>query len=162
LFIQQTSLSPQRDLLYKLHRATFMLDRQGEQILQEQGTLTFSQFLILIAIKHNPNATQCIAARYLGVTQPAVSRQVDNLVARGLINRVENSESRRENNLSLTAEGERELCDAQTILEKKFEILTQETPSEDISATLRTLDRLIQKLRNDTPNSCPPTTQGAT
>lgn len=91
---------------YLLHHLAFVLDRQSDQVLQEQLGIGFSQFKILMVLKWNPSVQQKLVADNLGQTEASVSRQIKLLKSKGLLARKPSSKNKREHITALTAKGE--------------------------------------------------------
>src|SRR5690349_2776005 len=68
--------------------------------------LSVPQFRALAFIRRHPGASLSDVAEHLGLTLPAASTLVDNLVARDLISRAPNPENRRRVTLTLTPPGQ--------------------------------------------------------
>lgn len=92
---------------YLLHHLSFVLNRQSDQVLQEQLGIGFSQFKILMVLKWNPSVQQKQIADNLGQTEASVSRQISLLKERGLLARQRNDKNKREHLTVLTSKGER-------------------------------------------------------
>src|SRR5438105_4272756 len=105
-----------KQITYTIHKLAFLLDKIADQILEKQLTLSFSQFRILIAISKNGGVSQKQIAAFWEVTEAAVSRHVHKLIGKNLITIKQNAQNRRENILTLTKQGEKQL-------KKAFEII---------------------------------------
>lgn len=119
--------------MYQFHKLHSSLSRHGDNLLQEKFDFGLSQFMILKAAGYSPNTSQCKVARFLNVTEAAVSRQIDSLVGRGLLTKIPNAENRREHVLELTEEGRERLAEAKVALEAVykdlFSVLTHDEQS---------------------------------
>ena len=105
----------------KIHTIVFLMEKQADRILQQQLELTFSQFLILSAISQNPGLSQSKIAHRRNLTNAAVSKQIDTLLRRSLIDRQRHPQSRREYILLLTRSGEKTVHQARQITDQVFE-----------------------------------------
>ena len=103
---------------YLLHHLSFVLDRQSDQVLQEQLGIGFSQFKILMVLKWNPSVQQKVIADNLGQTEASVSRQIKLLKNKGMLARKISSKNKREHITALTPKGERLTEAALEILNK--------------------------------------------
>lgn len=110
-----------RDIIYSAHKAVFVMDKIANRTLQDNFNLTYSQFLVLVAINRNPDVSQRDIADFLDMTEAAVSRQIDIIVDKKYAQRYENKKNRREYILSLTESGKNNLQKAFKILDDKFE-----------------------------------------
>lgn len=95
-----------RELTYALHKVVFLLDKLVDQALEEELGITFSQFKIIMAIDYN-TVCQKEVATFWDMTEAAVSRQVELLLASKLLLRKENEENRRQYHLTLSEKGKR-------------------------------------------------------
>ncbi len=103
---------------YVLHHLSFVLDRQSDQVLQEQLGIGFSQFKILMVLKWNPSVQQKTIADNLGQTEASVSRQIKLLKNKNLITPKVNPRNKRQHITTLTTKGERLTEAALEILNK--------------------------------------------
>src|SRR3989338_10421342 len=92
---------------YLLHHLSFVLDRQSDQVLQEQLGIGFSQFKIMMVLRWNRGVQQKLIADNLGQTEASVSRQIKLLKNRGLLTRKPFAKNKREHITVLTTKGER-------------------------------------------------------
>ncbi len=142
--IKRSAVTDHSGIGYKLHKLTFALDRRADSLLQDKLDITLSQFILLLGTAHYPQTSQCTVARFLNLTQAAVSRQIDTLVERKLVSRTENSENRREHVLALTTSGDEVLTLAKAEIETLYKRLL------DISnADLKTFTRILDALINE-------------
>lgn len=95
--------------LYKLHHLTLTLDKVFNLVLQQHASIGLSQFLLLLAIAEHPNANQNHIANFLGMSRPAVNRQVDIAVCNGWISAVVDRANRRQHVLRLTLSGRQQM-----------------------------------------------------
>jgi DNA-binding MarR family transcriptional regulator len=100
-------MKPTNNIGYLLHHLSFVLDRQSDQVLQEQLGIGFSQFKILMCSRWNPSVQQRQIALNLGQTEASVSRQIKLLKDRGLLTMQRNPKNKREHITTLTTRGER-------------------------------------------------------
>ena len=113
-----------------------------------QGKITHPQYRILANINRGTNTVSQIALNQ-GVSQPAMSKNVDALVRKGLIDRVPQSTDRRQITLQLSKKGNTLFQKLKTLaaarLAEKFKVFS---PSElaELHDSLTTLDSLLKKL----------------
>ena len=86
-------------------RAAVLLDGPRLHAWDERG-LTLPQLRILFRVRQEPGIGVKDLAGALGVSASNITQQVEKLVTRGLMSRVEREENRRYVSLSLTADGE--------------------------------------------------------
>jgi DNA-binding MarR family transcriptional regulator len=73
------------NLNYLMHHLAAVLNKQSDQILQEQLGIGLSQYKILMVLEWNPYVKQKTIAESLGQTEASVTRQIKLLKAKGLI-----------------------------------------------------------------------------
>ena len=115
--------STSSDLAFLLNYLSVYINRQSEQILQEQLGIGFSQFKILIALQVNPVVGQKELASSLSQTEAAVSRQMKLLREKGLVISRVNPKNRREHRTLITSKGQRLREAASTLLEREYKQL---------------------------------------
>lgn len=107
------------------------------------GSITFEHLRTLFQINEGLNQTQI--AELFGISLPAVSKMVQNLEEKGLINR-QPGEDRRCLRLSLTSKGSKILKTVTTHNEKMLEVGIKELSEkekEDLRKGLHVLDKLM-------------------
>jgi DNA-binding MarR family transcriptional regulator len=82
-----------------------LLQKQSDQVLQEQLGIGMSQFRILKIVQANPRLLQRHIADALGQTEASISRQVKLLYNKQLLSTRINPKNRREHITSLTPKG---------------------------------------------------------
>lgn len=130
-------------IAYKIHKAVFVMDKVADSTLQQKLNLTLSQFFILMAVNQNPNITQIQVADFLEQTQAAVSRQIDVLKNKKLIEITKNEENRRENLLSPTSIGRKKFMEANELLHKTFDDLYKVMSDGEKNQLEKSLDKLL-------------------
>ncbi len=99
-------MKPTNNLGYLLHHLSFVLDRQSDQVLQDQLGIGFSQYKILSVLKWHAGIQQKQIANYLGQTEASISRQIKIMHDSGLLQSRVSPNSKREHITSLTTKGE--------------------------------------------------------
>lgn len=93
-------------------------------------TINVAQFRAMAYLNDNAGTSLSDLAYSVGLTLPAMSSLVDNLVGRNLVKREKSAEDRRRITLSLTRTGKRELNTAyqytQKFIEEKLSSLSEE------------------------------------
>ncbi|EKD85595.1 MAG: hypothetical protein ACD_37C00681G0005 [uncultured bacterium] len=130
-------------IAYKIHKAVFVMDKVADSALRQKLNITLSQFLILMSIKKNPNITQIQVADFLEQTQAAVSRQIDVLKNKKLIEITKNQDNRRENLLSPTSVGQKTFTEANEVLHKTFDDLYKVMSEKEKDHLEKSLDKLL-------------------
>lgn len=105
-------------ITYLLQHVASVLDRQIDQILQEQLGIGQAQFRVLQVLQKNGAQSQRQLADHLGQTEASVSRQTKLLTDRGLIISHVNPNSRREHVSALAVKGAKIADAAQQAIDK--------------------------------------------
>lgn len=95
----------QNSLGYLLHQLVFIIDQQSNEALHQELGIGFSQFKILMAVRHSTGLKQNDIARHLGQTEASVSRQIKLLKAEGLLSVQVDPDNRRARSIVLTDKG---------------------------------------------------------
>lgn len=119
------------------------MDKAADSSLQERLNLTLSQFLILMAVNQNPNITQVQVAGFLEQTQAAVSRQIDVLKNKKLIEITKNENNKRENLLFPTLHGRKVFTKANDVLHETFDDLYKIMNDREKNQLEKSLDKLL-------------------
>lgn len=112
--------------------------------------LTVPQFRILASIFRGRNVA-CDIAKHQGISQAAMSKMIDSLVARGLVEREANEDDRRHFHLVLTNIGDsffkKTRKSAQANLKEQISCLEQKD-REDLERGLIALEKLFLSARS--------------
>lgn len=136
----------EKSLLNKVARVISGLEREVENELKVSFKLTFSQFRVLNGLLALGEASGRELAKALDVTPAVVTRQVDALGSRGLVEVKANPRSKRENILSLTPKGEQAVHDASKVIEEKQKALFANLSLKDETAFERAIEVLSKAL----------------
>ncbi len=122
----------------------YHMDTEADKLLLNQTQISFNEFMIFLALRDNPTYTQEEIGSWAQFNKSTVSKLVDKLVTKKLLERTENAVDRRQKDLAITKLGELELSKAQEITENLsnyvFDSLTKAQHKEFNSQ----LDTLIQ------------------
>lgn len=89
-------------------------------------------YALLVHLQQTGGARLTDLASFVGVGKPTVSRQVKFLEGLGLVERVAQSDDRRESTLRLTPEGESRVGAARGARRQRFRSLVASWPPEDV------------------------------
>jgi DNA-binding MarR family transcriptional regulator len=78
-------MGPVNKLSYLVQHLAAVLNKQTDQLLQEQLGIGVSQYKVLMVLEWNPRVQQRVIANSLGQTEASVSRQIKLLIAKGLL-----------------------------------------------------------------------------
>lgn len=132
------------DLMETIH--PIMQFIRTEMRNQREPSLSVPQFRMLAFLHRHPGVSLSEVAEHLGVTRATASIMTDRLVQRGLIDRSEHPQIRRQIMLKLTETGDDRLQQMrQATRHKLAALLDQLTPEElaEISAGLSALNRVF-------------------
>ena len=107
---------------------------------QHRSGLTVPQFRTLCYLSSTPQSSLSDAADFIGLSLPAMSRMVDGLVDKGLIDRRTCQNDRRHVRLSLTPLGEITVAESRQLAQQQLAaVVGQLTPQEqrEVAATMR-------------------------
>jgi DNA-binding MarR family transcriptional regulator len=108
-------------LSVELNKLVELMRIKAEAILKEKFEIDYSQFLILHFANILDNPNQQIISKYMGYTGAGVSKQIDKLVAAGLIIKTTDKTNRRSNLINLTKTGQKTIDKALPLLESEFD-----------------------------------------
>ncbi len=147
-----TTKLPQNEIQligYKLHKLASLLDRQADSLLTQEFDLTLTQFVLLFGLAHYPQASQTAVAKYLNLTGAAVSRQMDGLSDKGLIERYPNPENRREQVLKVSSKGQSTLSKAKASVGGLYLKSFAGVSKSQMRNFSRVLDKLLTTIADD-------------
>lgn len=136
-------MSDTSELATQIHRLDTVLGKVADTALQNTCGFGLSQYKILWMLKtHREGVLQTTIAKWLNLTEAAVSRQMRVLENDGLIDRQTDPENRRNNNITLTIKGKKLAATAKHLLieeyEPHFAVVTARERTE--------LNRLLEKI----------------
>ena len=108
----------------------------------QRANLSIPQFRSLRFIQCNPDASLSDLANHLGLTLPSVSKLVDGLVKKGLVNRQESSTDRRRLTLLLTHSGESIINSARANAQVNIAKILSNLSTEELSTIHGALELL--------------------
>lgn len=108
------------DIGMTIGKLAFMMWRVAEKALHEDMKISYAQFRIMTAIWHRGEISQKAVAKFHGLSEAAISRQIDHLVKQGLIRMSVKQSNRREHMLVLTKQGRDLANQAKKTLDKHF------------------------------------------
>ena len=134
------------ELIEELMRNAFELawavDHEMESRPHGQKPLTFSRFMVLrLLAKTGPRNVSDVAA-FLGVSDAAASKTIDNLVSRKLLQRVQSLSDRRVRELSLTPFARRLLSKYEIARKRVLAETFRECSPEDLHRASEVLGRV--------------------
>ena len=104
--------------------------------------LTHQQFILLLAIDHNPGTTQTRLVQVTGIDRSTLTDMIGRLGARGYLKRKTAMHDKRANEVSITAKGRKALQAAMPAAVAADQAFIQELPSAKRSAFVDALKAL--------------------
>ena len=147
-------MSETSDLATNIHRLSAALGKVADTALQDCCSFGLSQFKILWMLKnHQEGVLQTTIAKWLNLTEAAVSRQISLLHNDGLIDKQVDPENRRNHIIMLSDNGVKLADNAMTALIKEysphFSVLTVKEQLELNKMLEKIFYTVITKLHNE-------------
>lgn len=123
-------------------QAARLLDGPRLRVWEERG-LTLPQLRILFRIRQLPGIGVKELAQEFAVSTSSITQQVDKLVGRGLVARVDRPEDRRQVSLTLTHEGEQVAGEVSQAARGYLSRLLGQLSAPDLEDLTRLLTRIV-------------------
>ena len=133
--------------IFKMHAFIAIIDRMADEMLNSQFNLSYSQLMILFMVDKRKEIIQKDISNCLGVTEAAISKQIENMVQVGYLLRTPDPTNRRKNQIVLTAEGKDIFDRANLFLVQKAEDIFVVLGPEERQVLDSVLDKLISKIQ---------------
>ena len=114
--------------------------------------LTYNQYKTLLTVAEHGTCSLGDLAGELEVAMSSASQMIDRRVARGLIERNQDANNRRQVNIRLTQEGEKLLADWQKSVLERYEQVLAQLPMDDrtqLATSLENINRILGSLSED-------------
>jgi DNA-binding MarR family transcriptional regulator len=121
------------------------LNRAVRGQVRPKTGLSMPQFILLRALRHGPLPAGQLAQRF-GVSRPTITRTVDTLVKKGLVERRVDATDRRVAMISLTAQGKALHESTEQIAESYLSGLLEQLPAERVGRIQAAVRDLIETL----------------
>src|SRR5258706_2340139 len=131
-------LEPQEYLFYLLFQAARQRDAYCDRELTPIG-LNMAQWRSLAIIRRIEGCTMSLLARYSTIDRTTLTRSVDQLIARGLVERWTPERDRRQVNLALTVQGEAVFERAAAVLKVRNEAVLADVAPQRLVEAMRVL-----------------------
>jgi DNA-binding MarR family transcriptional regulator len=132
--------------MYTLHETYFLVEKRLEKTLGSSGGITFSQFLILLPLHCNAEASQSDVAEFLHLTEATVSRHIMTMAKEGLLTKKEEKGNRRKHVLALTAKGAAAFKKAHQVIEKELKDIFAVVEEKDRTKISEVFDSVLATL----------------
>ena len=135
------------DFGLKLHLLSRLLRREIDVVLEPHGLSEASFLPVRYLARFGEGLRQVELAEAMGIEGPTLVRVLDQLVAAGLVERIDDATDRRAKRVHLTQRGETFHRDFQETLQERRRALFDGASDDDIAAALRVFDVLEARLR---------------
>jgi DNA-binding MarR family transcriptional regulator len=126
----------------------FAMRHIREEMRRHRGSdLTIPQFRTLLFLQRNPGTALIHLADHLGLTPPTVSKMIDGLVVRGLIERPGSTIDRRRVELRLTVRGNTHIDRVRGETIANFAVRLENLPAGEREKIIAALDSLREALQ---------------
>jgi len=125
--------------------------RQLHPTLTKEG-ITIGQFWAIRTVSSLRTASLGTAARYLGLSAPALCASVDQLEKAGLVRRQRSARDRRMVELSLTPRGRQVQTRVWREIARVMTEAGQSLDADDVAAAVRVFREVARRLESDVPN----------
>lgn len=132
-------------VLVAIRRIVHAVDRHSKTVEKAAG-LTLPQFVVLAAVRVQGEVTSARLSAAVSLSPATVTLILDNLEARGLVERYRNREDRRVVHSRLTARGAEVLAKAPGFLHERFVQRFAQLPASRQEAMLRTLEEVAEMM----------------
>lgn len=133
--------------IFKMHAFIAVMDRMADEMLNSNFNLSYSQLMILFMVDKRKEMIQKDISKCLGLTEAAISKQIENMVQVGYLLRTPDPSNRRKNQIVLTPEGEDIFNRANQFLVQKAEdiFIVLDPPERQVLDLV--LDKLLSKIQ---------------
>lgn len=130
-----------------LHRIVAALDRAGDRFLRAEFGISHSRIVVMLLLHRDGPTNQHALAGRLGITDPAISGLVRELVRDGRVSVEVSPSNRRRRVVSLTASGAELVDRAGRHLEERFAALLTASgvDNDDLFALLSRIDKTLNQ-----------------
>jgi DNA-binding MarR family transcriptional regulator len=126
-------------------RLNNLMTPQAEALFAEED-LTFSHWIALMSLRDRGSATCADLSRHMSYDSGAITRLVDQLEKRGLVERVRSTSDRRVVNLSLTAAG-RDMAKSLSVrVVEYWNDMLEDFTREEATLLISMLSRLVTRM----------------
>ncbi len=135
-------MGPINNLNYLIQHIASVINKQADQVLQEQLGIGVSQYKILSVLEWSPRVQQKAIAKALGQTEASISRQIKLLQSKGLLVTKIDPKNRRKHITAPTTLGMQITEAASAIMRRNFTPDLDEFGQDKATPLLTELQRL--------------------
>lgn len=137
--------APRISIGYLLRRANKLSIARVEAAF-EGSDITFTQWVVLALVSHDIATTSTELSRNMDHDKGALTRVIDQLEARGLIERRRDAGDRRISQLTVTEKGSRVVSDLADRVVDVWNDILEDFDNEEVARLIDTLGRLLARL----------------
>jgi DNA-binding MarR family transcriptional regulator len=141
-------LEAQEYLFYLLFQAARQRDAYCDRELEPTG-LNMAQWRVLAIVRRIEGCTMSLLARFSTIDRTTLTRAVDQLVGRDLVERWTPERDRRQVNLALTEDGEAAFAQAAELLAKRNAAVLSNVAADDLHGACQVLQTALTNLVAD-------------
>jgi DNA-binding MarR family transcriptional regulator len=131
--------------IHKMHALISIIDRIADELLNNSQEISYSQFIILFMLDRHSQLSQKELSKCLGLTEAAVSKQIENMFVKNFLFREVDPENRRRNNITLTDFGKKIFLSANQLLIQKAEEIFMVLNNNEREVFNSVLDKLLNQ-----------------
>ena len=147
--MEQSILDFKNSVIFKIHHLVLLTDKLASKKLQESVGLSLSQFLLLSMLQCPLAANQKQIAHWLGVSEVAVSKQIEQLEKLDLIEKQENQPDRKQKFWQLTPKGQDKFQSAIVIMNNLSEQWQSFLEQAELHLLHQVIDKLLLKMQTN-------------
>jgi DNA-binding MarR family transcriptional regulator len=146
---QRPDLRISQTYLHKVRLLANALDKTFDQVLRTHANLTLSQFMLLAAVTEHGTINQRKIAHFIGISPPAIKRQVDLALGASWLEVVSTSKPLGQV-LRLTPKGQSTVAAGLQVLEKQvFKIFSDSNRQTDLMTHINLLLGHMEGVANE-------------
>jgi DNA-binding MarR family transcriptional regulator len=139
------SLEANNSVGYLIKRCGILMTQIAEQRFESQS-ISFTQWVILIQLAHHPHQSPTEISKHIGYDMGALTRIVDDLEKKKLVNRERSERDRRAVEIALTPEGRRLAFSAKAHVVELANSLVEPFTRAETDMLISLLQRLLQHM----------------
>ena len=141
------SFEPMRSLGFLIKRCGALMAQIAENEFQSQP-ISFTQWIVLMKLRFHAHLSATQLSEEIGHDMGALTRLVDSLERSGFVRRERSQQDRRAVEITLTAEGRRQVEGSIHILVDMMNQLVEPFSSSEIDALIAQMQRMLAHLQN--------------
>ncbi len=134
--------------MHKMHALISITDRMADDFLSASQEVSYSQLIILFMLDKYGSLSQNKLSKCLGLTEAAVSKQIENMSVKGFLVRQVDPTNRRQNQIFLTENGKKNFISANLLLISKAEEFFKVLSIDERAIFNVILDKLLDKTKS--------------